>query len=126
MQGTQRYVTFGYLACGLVVWATLAKFLASVAYMLDFSDPALLGPNFTLSTLVGLLLSIGVGAFASRNERISQYSHEVVAELRKVTWPSQAETKSASVVVVVTTILISLALAVFDQVWAKLTGLIYQ
>jgi preprotein translocase subunit SecE len=78
--------------------------------------------------------AIGTGAFLVaglvtlmlwRNEEIFQLASEVTGELKKVTWPSRKELVSSTIVVIVTSIIASLILGVFDGVWAWVTRQIY-
>ena len=55
----------------------------------------------------------------------AQFVREVRQELSKVTWPSWNETKLATIVVIVTTLIIALVLGVLDLVWGALSSLIY-
>lgn len=125
MQGNQRYVIFSFLAGGALLWATFAKIFGALAYAADAPDPALLGSQFTLSTLLGFIVGAGAAIFALKHRPAYTFAEEVVAELRKVTWPDRKDTQTATVVVIVTTLIIAAILGVFDLVWAKLTGLIY-
>ncbi|MGF1510634.1 MAG: preprotein translocase subunit SecE [Myxococcota bacterium] len=125
MQGNQRYVYSAYLIFGVLLATTLAKILNAVAFSLGISDPPMLGSQFTASTLIGIAVALVGGIILLRNRSASDFSHEVVGELRKVTWPSRAETQRSTIVVIVTTLIVSLMLGLFDFAWAKLTGLIY-
>jgi preprotein translocase subunit SecE len=125
LQGVQRFVIFAYLVLGVLLWATLAKLFAALAYLANVPDVPLLGSNFTLANLLGLVVSAGTAVWAMKNQRAHDFSTDVVAELRKVTWPSRKETRTATIVVIVTTIITALILGFFDMVWAKLTGIIY-
>ncbi len=78
--------------------------------------------------------AIGTGAFLVaglvtlmlwRNEEIFQLASEVTGELKKVTWPTRKETFNSTIVVIVTSIIASLILGVFDGVWAWVTRQIY-
>jgi preprotein translocase subunit SecE len=62
---------------------------------------------------------------AWKNEQVFALANEVTSELRKVTWPSRKETFSSTVVVIVTTIISSLLLGLFDGVWSWVTRMIY-
>src|SRR5262245_60164127 len=57
-----------------------------------------------------------------RNERIFGLASEVTGELKKVTWPTRKETMSATLVVIITVIVSSVFLGLFDFTWAFLTG----
>lgn len=124
MQDNQRYVVFSFLVLGVFVWITLGKLLGAVAYAANVPDPQVLG-GINLSSALGFGLSALGAGYLFRHARARAFTNEVFAELRKVTWPSKNETRSATVVVLVTTAIISLILGVFDFVWAQLTGLIY-
>lgn len=126
MQSTQRYVVFAYLAFGVLLWATLGKVLGAVAYSAGLPDPAILGEQFTLTTLIGFVVAAGAVVYAFKNPKASSFSNEVVAELLKCTWPGKKETRSATVVVIITALVIAVILGLFDAVWAELTGLIYR
>lgn len=79
-----------------------------------------------LIVYAGSLILAGVGVFwAWRNEEIFGLASECVAELSKVSWPTRKETGMATIVVIVTVIIASLLLGVFDATWAYLTGLLY-
>jgi len=74
---------------------------------------------------LGAFAIAGAAALAAvRNERVFTLATEVTAELKKVTWPSRKETFSATIVVIVTVIVASLFLGVFDAVWSYLTRFI--
>lgn len=125
MQGVQRYVVFAYLTFGVLLWATLSKILAALAFAVDAPDFEILGSQFTLTTLLGLGIAAGSSFVAFKNEKVYGFSAEVVSELKKVTWPTKEETRTATIVVIVTTVVIAMILGVFDAVWAALTGMIY-
>jgi preprotein translocase subunit SecE len=126
VQGIQRYVVFAFLAGGLLLWATLSKLLSGLFYAVNIADAALIGSNFTLTNLMAFVLAVGGGLYAYKNPIAYEFSSEVVGELKKVTWPSKKETQTATVVVIVTTLLLSVILGVFDAAWASLTGVIYK
>jgi preprotein translocase subunit SecE len=68
----------------------------------------------------------GVAAvIALRNERVFTLATEVSTELKKVTWPTRKETFAATVVVVVTVIVSSIFLGVFDSLWGWLTKMVF-
>lgn len=125
MQGVQRYVLFAYLVIGVLIWTTLTKLFGALAFYSELPNPALIGNNFTLAHLLGLAGAAGAGFYVYKHPAATTFSTDVVTELEKVTWPSRKETQTATVVVIITTILCALILGVFDAVWAQLTGLIY-
>jgi len=125
VQGTTRIVYFAYLILGALLAVTVGKTLSGLAYALEVNDPAVIGPQFTVTTLMGVIVGVAAGVYAVQSARAWTFSTEVAGELRKVTWPTKAETQRSTVVVIVTTLVISLLLGLFDYVWAQLTGIIY-
>ena len=89
-------------------------------------DAGIIGREFRLSNLLGISLGALTGVALWRNPTIFLLAHEITGELRKVTWPSGAETRLSTVVVIITTILVSVCLWAFDTVFSALTRLIYR
>jgi preprotein translocase SecE subunit len=49
----------------------------------------------------------------------------ITMELKKVTWPTRKETSAATIVVIVTVIIASIFLGIFDLIWSWATGKLY-
>lgn len=120
-----RYVTMSFLGIGLMVWLVLAKGLAALWAILKWNDVRLLGENLTLTGIIGFAFAGVLVLFLLKNERISKLGEEIANELKKVTWPTQAELKAATVVVIITVVVISLILGLFDGFWSMVTHWIY-
>jgi preprotein translocase SecE subunit len=71
-----------------------------------------------------LLLAVGATVVAYKNERVFAAAYDVTRELEKVTWPTRAEIKAATVVVIVTVAVSALILWAFDFVWQALANLL--
>jgi len=52
-------------------------------------------------------------------ERVKGFAQEVLAEFRKVTWPSRQELVNSTVVVIVVTVVLALFLGAVDIVLAR-------
>lgn len=104
---------------------TLSRVFQAVAFAVNAPDFEILGSQFTASKALGMGISIIVSYVAFRNEKVNQFSSEVVAELKKVTWPGKEETKKATIVVIITTLIIALLLGIFDGIWGWATGHLY-
>lgn len=123
-----RWVILGYVGLGLIFAWVLGQGLQWGFYRLrDYGlrDIELLGANITLAHAIGAVIALGVGMYFWRHERANQGAHEVVEELRKVTWPDAEDTRTSTVVVLVTTVIIALILWSFDFIWSWGTSLIY-
>ena len=84
-------------------------------------DYAILGSYITLTTFIGLVLALLLTVILYRAPGVFSYLSEVVAELKKVTWPTLDETKRSTVIVIVFTLLLSAYLAVADWIWQHVT-----
>lgn len=71
----------------------------------------------------GVALVTGIALY--RHERVNGLVNEVVAELKKVTWPNRAEVRAATIVTIVMTIISAAILGFFDFIWANVTDFIY-
>ena len=124
--GVARYVNMAYVGMGLLAYVVLAELFAwTLMFFGSAANGQVIGHNFRVADLVGLAVAGGLVIWLKRDERVSTFSMEVGNELSKVTWPTWAETKLSTIVVIVTTIIIALILGTFDYVWAALTSLIY-
>jgi preprotein translocase subunit SecE len=71
------------------------------------------------------LVAVTVAVIMYRNDRVYTLANEVAGELKKVTWPTAKEVRSATIVVIVMAIISAIILGLFDLVWSKLTDLVY-
>jgi preprotein translocase subunit SecE len=127
MDAVVRYVNLSFMMIGVITYVVMAELYASVIGMIGgvAANQPLLGVGFRLSDLLGLVTAIALTIVLKRNERVSTYALEVGNELSKVTWPTWKETKMATFIVIIITIIISLILGVFDWVWAALSSIVY-
>ncbi len=124
MGGVARYVNLSFVGVGLLSWIVLGGLMAWFLGLFGASwNAPLLGVNFRVADLLGMLGAIVAVIYLRR--RYGAWALEVGNELARVTWPTFQETKLATIVVIITTIIISLILGVFDYIWAWLTSLIY-
>lgn len=123
----EKYVRLSYVVIGLLVWAMLAAFLSSVlGWISPNIDKPLLGAKFAISDLLGLAAGVGAVVFLWFSAEVNKFGMEVAGELRSVTWPTWPETRVSTIVVVVTTVVVSLILGLFDAVIGALTSVIYR
>ena len=121
MLSRQRYVIVGILALGVIVALPLAHGFQWTWVQLGWDDPPLLSRELSMTTLIAYAIAAAGAIFALKHPPTYQMATEVVDELAKVTWPSREETGSATVVVIVTVIISSAFLGVFDFLWLSLT-----
>ena len=108
--------------CGalLLAWV-LDKALASSFAQFGVRNAAVLGDQFTLSTLIGVVVAAAAGAFGFTYKTSKTFVGEVIDEVSKVSWPEWSETKVNTVVVIVFSFISAGILGVFDAVFSYLT-----
>lgn len=115
------------MVIGILVWVLVAAFFGTV---IDWINPnlnrPLLGVRFAVSDLLGLLVGVGSVLYLWFSEPINKFGLEVASELRNVTWPTWPETRVSTIVVIVTTVVVSAILGLFDAVIGALTSVIYR
>jgi preprotein translocase subunit SecE len=82
-------------------------------------------PDEFYVTVFALVTALFLSIYFYRHERTYNLINEIAGELKKVTWPGSKEVKSATIVVVIMTIISASLLGLFDMVWSKLTEFIY-
>lgn len=106
--------------CGAVLCFYLLQWTIDWVWGYFGSPPS----EFNLSLLSGVV-AIVLSITLYRNDRIYSLANEVAQELKKVTWPSAKEVRTATIVVIVMAIISAIILGVFDFVWSNLTELVY-
>ena len=114
MQSVAGLVALGFIFISLVVSFVLSHGLHWAFLALGVIDRPILGDQFTVTTLLAAVVSFGTGFFTWRHPTVNALAQEVVTELKKVTWPSVDETRIATVVVIVTSMVVSAVLGFFD------------
>jgi preprotein translocase subunit SecE len=108
-----------YLCAGLILF-----------YLLQWTAEWLWGyftrtPSEFYVTTLSAVVTLGLGIYFYRHERVYTLATEVAAELKKVSWPTSKEVKSATVVVIIMTFISATILGFFDFIWSRFTMFIY-
>jgi preprotein translocase subunit SecE len=82
-------------------------------------------PSEFTQSLIAAVAAVTIGITLYRNDRIYHLANEVSSELKKVTWPTAKEVRSATAIVIVMTLISAVILGAFDFIWSNLTELIY-
>jgi preprotein translocase subunit SecE len=117
-----RLVALFWIGATICVGIFFEKFLGDFVFGV-FRLP---NPTFfdsSTSTLVGFALAVGIAAYCWWDQRIRELAFEVAVEVKKVTWPTRAETQRNVTAVLAMTVICALILGAFDTVGAKvMTG----
>ena len=112
-----RKIVFScYLIIAVLGWLVFSKLFGSVANYFDLYAYG----NF-IEVIVRLVpMALGVGLFVGlyQTEKSYTYMTEVVAELKKVTWPTSKDVSAATVAVIVAVLISAVLLFLFDSVWS--------
>lgn len=116
--GLERYVQFAFVVLAIVVFWFTDNLIATVwAYFDEPPERMVSG----LAAVVGLVTA----AVLYRNAKVKHVSDEVAVELSKVTWPDRKETRYATWVVIVASVIAAVVLGLMDTVWSAVTDFIY-
>jgi len=119
----QRIVAIGYIVLALLAGFFLEHVLLAVFGSFGTTQPLTrpLWNDWAWSSFIGLGISFGAAFYLWNNPKKREVSFEIVAELRKVSWPSFAETRAATVAVIVASLIAAALLGLFDVLWQFLT-----
>jgi preprotein translocase subunit SecE len=121
----RRLVAIFFVFAALAIAVFVEKVLALVFSYARWSDVAIFGEDWTLSTVLGFAIAAVAAIVLWRTPNVQTTALDIAGELKKVTWPTFRETRAATVAVVIATFIAAIILGVFDYVWAKVSSLIY-
>ncbi len=108
----------------LAAWM-LTNFIEDVWAVLWSYYPTLGRPVPFMANAMGVSLALVATVWAWRRKPWFQFVTEMVNEVSQVTWPSRAETRAATIVVIIMTLVASAILAAMDTVWSAFTDWLY-
>ena len=121
-----RLVVVSYFVLAVLAGLFIEHLFRLVFGVAGWTDLQIVGEQWTLTTVIGFVIAFGATIAVAMRPNMRQVSMEVVAELRKVTWPTWTETRAATVAVIITTFIVAAILGSFDFAWAEVTKLIYE
>jgi len=111
-------VQFAFLVLAIVVFWFTDNLIATVWAYFDEPQERLVSG---LAAVVGIVTA----GILYRNTKVKNVSDEVAVELSKVTWPDRKETRYATWVVIVASVIAAVVLGFMDLVWSAVTDFIY-
>ena len=87
--------------------------------------PQIERPSTLSSNIAAFVVSASATLYAWRKERWFKFCTEVIVEISQVVWPTRAETRQMTVVVIVMTLICSGLLWGMDQMWSRITNWLY-
>jgi preprotein translocase subunit SecE len=118
----QKWVNLSYLAVAALLGYVIFALGLKIGGTYDLEARV---RNFELvlrgaSLLVGGLLFL----ILYRNQKSNEFMNDVVAELVRVTWPTQKETTSATFIVIVMVLISGVVLGLLDYVLTRLLQMV--
>ncbi len=119
----QKWVNLSYAAASFLLGFIISSFLMKVAGAYDLETKI---KNVELVIrLSAIVAGVILFVFLYRNDQVNQFMNEVVIELSRVTWPTQKETSSATVVVIIMVLISGMVLGLLDYTWTMLLKLVF-
>jgi preprotein translocase subunit SecE len=79
----------------------------------------------TISAAIGLVVGVGLIVWLWTRERYFKFISDVAVEVSQIVWPTRAETRAATVVVIIITLICSGILFAMDTFWSHTTDWLY-
>jgi len=114
MKTKSTLVGIFYVVAGIITAWVLATAFATLFGTLRVNDTPVLGDKVTLTRLLGVLVAGVVAAGCYMWPKTRNFVGDVAEELNKVNWPSWAETKVSTAVVIIFSVISAAILGVFD------------
>jgi len=114
----QKWVNLSYLAVAILFGYLLFSAAGTIVGYYDLEAKV---RNVDLMIRIGSVVA-GAALFVGlyRNDQANQFMNEVVAELSRVTWPTQKDTSSATLIVIIMVIISGMVLGLLDYFWIQL------
>lgn len=116
----RKIVLISYIACAIIVWFLCHSGL-QFAYSKFYVVRRLPGAEI-LREAIPVLLGALTFFILYSVKKIDVFMDDVVAELKKVTWPTREDVVRSTTVVLICILIASGILAVFDFMWGKVIG----
>jgi preprotein translocase subunit SecE len=109
------------LASGLFLEHVLAAIFGGFGPTQPLTRPLFGDSGWSWSTVLGLAIAAAGAIYIWINRKTHDTSLEIAGELKKVSWPGFAETRAATIAVIVASLIAAVLLGVFDVLWQFLT-----
>jgi|SRR5207248_1985348 len=118
-----RLVAIGVVVLGLLTGLFLEHVLLAAFSGWHVTQPLTrpLWGDWTWASLIGLGSAAAAAIYVWVTPKTKEVSLDIVAELRKVSWPSIPETRAATIAVIVASLIAAVLLGLFDVLWQFLT-----
>jgi preprotein translocase SecE subunit len=118
----QKWVNLSYLAAAALVGYLVSSISLKIVGSYDL-EARIRNVDLFVN---GFSVAMGAILFISlyRNDQVTQFMNEVMVELSRVTWPTQKETTTSTMIVIVMVVISGLILGFLDYLWTALLKLV--
>lgn len=116
----RKVIVASYIICSMALWF-LTRSAIQWFYLTFYQVRRLPGITFVREALPVVLGGAAL-VILLRHPKANAVLDEVVAELKKVTWPGREEVIKSTTVVLICVLFASFLLAGFDLAWGKVIG----
>ena len=120
-----RWAHVAYFAFFLMLSWALVHLTEDIWYTAQSIWPQMGRPSAYLPMGVGVGVSLLVYLYALRRRDWMDFIKQVAIEVSQVIWPTRAETRAATIVVISITLICSSLLWIMDVFWRNVTNWIY-
>lgn len=119
----QRFVILIFITAAVLMGITVQAGVQSAFAQFSVADTRFLG-LLPLSSSLAVLSSAVTFGVLIRNQQAVPFTHEVVEQLVKVSWPEKDETVKGAITVVATAAFTAALLGVYDFVWRNAAAVV--
>ena len=115
--GNSKIITLSFMILGILTWVVLKVLIETAAGMVSGGFGRALNSDFSMHVFP-VLVGVVLFALLQFNKRVNEWAGEVVAEIRKVVWPSRKDTVAMTIVVCIMLLVAGFIVGGFDIVSA--------
>jgi len=120
----QKWVTVSYLAVAVLVGYIAFTGALNLAAAWDLETRIRVTNLDLIIRGISVLVAGIIFVLLYRHEKANVFMNEVMMELSRVSWPTQKETSSATMVVVIMVMISGMVLGFLDYLWTELLRLV--
>lgn len=124
MKRSKKTVSLIYLACAAISWFILREMFATLWVIAKLPLP--LDWMIPPSDIISVVLAVVFFVILVKNEKVNNFTNEVITELSEVVWPKKKETALSTGVVSILVGICASILFSFDMIWGFVVRLVYK
>ena len=118
----RKIVNFVFIGLGILAYVIMRKISGDIFEYYQVN--VMFEGARQLPEVLGILSGAGCAFVGIYNKKSNVYATDVVTEIKKVTWPTKKETYAATLVVIITLLIMGFILHGFDMLWGYLVKIL--